>query len=281
MALPNAQQRRPPAQQAQPGLIQPQPVQQQAPAPQQPMQPQPMQPQPAVQPYRPTTSTSPTPAAQWRPAPQPPAVQPFGPGNDLRFQQINPVAGQNEQMAQQASNQALQGLMGVDRGDLARQAWEQMAPQMAQGLNRRAAAAGALGSGPSQELFGRTMNEARSRMALQAANDQLADWQAKLGGAQGALGQQYGMGADRRDFLARQQAYQYGVGQDAMNRALLAGQMGQQQGQQMQQGAQDLIQQLAMQQGLQEYMRRQQQAPQPGRLPSTPPFTAPAFGSSY
>lgn len=177
--------------------------------------------------------------AQAVPTPQLPQ-QAFGPGNDLRFQQINPVASERQQQtagqvdqarnavsgaagytpasdtarARQLTSQGLESLQGPDRTQLARQALDQFVAdqniaygQRTQDVGRNAAAFGRIGSGMAADdvqRLGRSREQEliaeQGRLARDTASQQLSDRQAQLDAARGVSSDFAGQDLNAADF---------------------------------------------------------------------------------
>lgn len=160
---------------------------------------------------------------------------PFGPGNDLQFQQINPVADPRLQQTQGQVDTAAQGLaQAPSRTQLAQDLFSQLVsssePAFQQNLRditQRNAASGRLGSG----MYGsdltdaatsrqRDLNSLAAGLAYQGGSAQLGDQLNTLGALSGLEGQQYGQGLSGRNELRTERGYQQGVDQTAIDRAV-------------------------------------------------------------
>lgn len=176
-----------------------------------------------------------------RPMPSVPSGPPnpymtdFGPGNDLRFQQINPQGDPRlgrTQGAVDAATQALSG--GPDRTALANDLFSNFISQSDPGfqqnlreITQRQAAGGRLGSG----MYGSNLVDATTQrqnqitgygkqLAYDTANGTINDQFNRVNTLAGLEGQQYGQNAGQRNELRGERTYQSGVAQQAQNDAI-------------------------------------------------------------
>ena len=177
-------------------------------------------------------------------APPNPYMTDFSPGNDLRFQQINPYGNDRLQRTQGAVDAATAALSGGPNrqqmaADLFQSYLQQSSPEfdrMIREITQRNAAAGRLGSG----MYGSNLVDAvtQRQRDIAAYGTQLAydttagDIQDRLNNVSALAGlenQQFGQGAAQRNELRGERSYQYGVGQqaqqDAINQRLLEDQL--------------------------------------------------------
>lgn len=177
-------------------------------------------------------------------APSNPYLTGFAPGNDLRFQQINPYANnrlQQTQGAVDAATAALQG--GPDRQQMAQDLFQSYLQQSSPEFDRtireitqRNAAAGRLGSG----MYGSNLVDAATQrqrdiaaygtqLAYDTTNGAIQDRQNNLAALSGLENQQFNQGAAQRNELRGERTYQQGVAtqaqQDAINQRLLEDQL--------------------------------------------------------
>jgi hypothetical protein len=217
----------------------------------------------------------------------------FGPGNDLQYQQINPAASDRLKQYQDQLLSYSKGLADTpDRGELAKQAWEQEAaatePQYQQDLRavgEKNAALGRIGSGITTSELGdvslqreKYLGNLQKQLATEAAGQTLQDRLNRLGAGQGLEGQTAAEEAAQRAEVRGERGYQHEVAQEpfqqelqrramedalqnsAFNRQLSAAQLGltgsELYGQQAEQGSQtsgDLLNQLALEDYLNKY----------------------------
>lgn len=173
-----------------------------------------------------------------------PFITPFGPGNDLRFQQINPAANDRLRGTQSAVDAAAGALSGgPNRQQLAQDLFADYIAQSQpdfdrslRGITQRNAAGGRLGSG----MYGSDLTDAATartrdlgsfatRLAYDTAGGDIQDRLNNLGALSGLEGQQFGMGAAQRNELRGERGYQQGVAgqaqQDAIGQRLLEDQL--------------------------------------------------------
>lgn len=177
-------------------------------------------------------------------APANPFMTGFGPGNDLRFQQINPTANDRLTGTQGAVDSAVAALQGGPN----RQALAQslFADYMAQSqpdfeaslrsITQRNAAGGRLGSG----MYGTNLTDAATqrtrdlgsyatKLAYDTAGGDIQDRFNTVGTLAGLEGQQFGQGLTQRNELRGERGYQSDVAQqgqqDAINQRLLEEQL--------------------------------------------------------
>lgn len=223
---------------------------------------------------------------------QPPIdfITPFSPGDDLRFQQINPVdnarlTGVQGQVGGAASRLSSAPDLTAAAQEKLRLFEEQSNPAFQRALQevgRRAAAQGTLGAGMTTSNLGdvlsereRYLSEARRGLASDTAFAQGGENRANLSSLSGLESQLYGQGQGARQELRGERGYQADTAQTALNNriqqrmleeSLLQGQFGrqataaglglqgaEQYGQQAADGSQtasDLLQELAYQESL-------------------------------
>lgn len=193
--------------------------------------------------YSPTAATPPQPGPGITPIPAGignpsgtlpnPYLTPFGPGNDLVGTQINPMATPRLQGTMGAVDAATQALAGApDRqqlaGDYFQSLLAQAQPQFEQNLRsitQRNAATGRLGSGmygsdlvDAATGYQRNLTNAAADLAYNTGSQAFSDRLSGLGALSGLEAQQFGQGAAQRDELRGERGYQYGLGQNAIDR---------------------------------------------------------------
>lgn len=159
-------------------------------------------------------------------------VSGFGPGESLIGQQITP--GDNAIPLSRLIAGQLGELQGPDRGQLAAQTFnllrEQTEPayqQALQGVGRRAATLGRIGSGVTTTELGdvtlqreKALAQAQQGLSLQAAGQTLQDRLQTLGGILGAQGQLFGQQSALRGELRGERGYQAGLEQQGFQNML-------------------------------------------------------------
>lgn len=158
-------------------------------------------------------------------------LTPFGPGNDLRFQQINPTANQRLQGTMGAVDAARNALEGPSRSDLARQYLTSFAESTnpdfeanLRSITQRNAAGGRLGSGMyGTDLTDAATNRARdlnarsAELAYDVAGGDIQDRFGRLDAVSGLESQQFGQGLTQRNELRGERGYQSGVATQAQD----------------------------------------------------------------
>lgn len=192
----------------------------------------------ALPPSQAITPTGPPPAAIQPPAPQAMPTTPtsgYGPGNDLRATQINPVADPRLAQTQGLVNQAAQAIgHGPDRFQLAQDQWNQFVNQTdpqyqaaIRAATQNAAAHGRMQSGMLTTDYGNLANQ--RALALDTQRNQFLDSalsgtiQDRLNNASalsGLEGQQYGQGYNSRQELRGERGYQTDMQNQATDRAI-------------------------------------------------------------
>ena len=158
-------------------------------------------------------------------------ISEFGPGNDIRFAQINPQASGALGRANTLGGQGLESLYNApDRGqiaasqlDLLTQQSEPAFQKALQTVGQRAAALGRLGAGMTTSELGdvttlreRALAQARQGLAADTAGQTLNDRLNRLNATQGYAGNLYGQEAAARGELRGERGYQT----DTANQAL-------------------------------------------------------------
>lgn len=190
------------------------------------------------------------PAPQDQPNPGGDFITPFGPGDDLRFQQINPLATERLRQLQSATNTAAGAVgQGPSLSDAAATEFDllgqQSGEQRTRGLReigRAGATLGRLGSGMVRTDIGnledvlRTREEqARRGLSADVARGESENRRLNLGATAGLEGQVYGQEAGQRGELRGERGYQTDTAQQALDNrirqrsleeALLEGQFG-------------------------------------------------------
>lgn len=177
-------------------------------------------------------------------APANPYLTPFAPGNDLRFEQINPYADPRLRQTQSAVDAATAALSGgPDRQQMARDLFQSYLQQSSPEFDRtireitqRNAAVGRSGSG----MYGSNLVDAATQrqrdiaaygtqLAYDTTNGAIQDRINNVSTLAGLEGQQYGQAANGRNELRGERTYQQGVAQqaqqDAINQRLLEDQL--------------------------------------------------------
>lgn len=159
------------------------------------------------------------------------AIVPFGPGNDLIGQQINPLADPRLQRTQGAVDSAVNALQGgPDRAQLAQtytDIWNQTTnPQYEADLRRAtqlASANGRLGSGMLTTSYGDITanrdlqrNQAQRGFLTEALGGTIQDRLNNVNALTGVEGQQFGQGAAQRSELRGERGYQQGLDQQGL-----------------------------------------------------------------
>lgn len=162
-----------------------------------------------------------------------PYLTPFGPGNDLIGQQINPTANPRLQGTMGAVDAATQALAGApDRQQLASDYFQsllaQAQPQFDQNIRsitQRNAAAGRLGSGmygsnlvDAATQYQQNIANAAGDLAYNTGSQAFSDRLSGLGALSGLESQQFGQGQAQQDALRQERQYQYGLDQNAVDR---------------------------------------------------------------
>lgn len=199
---------------------------------------------PAVMPGPGTTPIGPGMNPGAPPVPSNPYMTEFAPGNDLRFQQINPYGDERLQGTQGAVDSAVSALQGgPNRQALAQSLFADYIAQSQSDFDRslreitqRNAAGGRLGSG----MYGSDLVDAATarqqdlvsyatRLAYDTAGGDIQDRLNNVNTLAGLEGQQFGQGAAQRNELRGERTYQQGVAaqaqQDAINQRLLEDQL--------------------------------------------------------
>jgi len=168
-------------------------------------------------------------------APKPAApgdfVTDFGPGNDLRFEQINPLATARLRQLQSGVDTAAGKLAnGPDLTAAAQEKLRLLEEQSQPGFERalqqvgqKAAALGRLGAGMTTSELGdvtttreRALSDARRQLASELAFAQGGENRANLSSLSGLEGQQYGQEAGQRAEVRGERGYQADTAQQAM-----------------------------------------------------------------
>lgn len=203
------------------------------------MPPPPPSPPPSInlQPYNPSGGPNialPPPGAQ--PGTDTGPLTDFGPGNDLRYTQVNPVDSPRLTKLQDIVDQATGKLSSAP--DLTQAARDTMANLEASigrdrelGLRRigqSAAKFGRLGSGMVTTDVGNLEDVLRQReleaergLSADVAQADAANRRANLSALSGLEDQLFGQGSAKRGELRGERAYQYGVGRDALSDRVL------------------------------------------------------------
>jgi hypothetical protein len=208
-------------------------------------------PAPVVAPQPTAPAQPPTPAA---PAATPPGATPpvTGPGiqgfsaeDNLIGTQINPQDNPRLQGVQAQLDQALQGLQGPDRGQIARDLYkgieQDTADERTRGIRQISEAAGRLGRigaggvstdlGSLEERLSMNRDRQLRELSAGAAGESLSDQLKKLGGTADIEQLLSGIGAQKRGEVRGERDYQRDLSQDPIRQRLLE--------EQLQQGAFD------------------------------------------
>jgi hypothetical protein len=181
-----------------------------------------------------------------------PGTHPFGPGDDLRFTQIDPVGSARQNRLAGLTTGAAEALAGGPNlreaaGEHLRLFEEQSQPafeRALQDVGRRAGAWGRLGAGMTTSELGdvttlreRAIGQERRRLAAELAEAEEGQRQGRVGTLGALEGQIYGQEAGARGELRGERGYQSGVAREAqedrirqrmLEEALLQGQFGRQ-----------------------------------------------------
>lgn len=191
-------------------------------------------PAPAAPPGLPTPNPPPPPDVAGAPSPAD-AITDFGPGNDLRFSQINPVdnprlARLNDLVDQFTGRIASSPDIthaGLDKLKLFEDQTADARTLGSRDIGRDAARLGRLGSGVVTTQLGdlentlqTNLNRARTGLASDLTMQEAADRRANAGVLSTLQDQVFGQGAQKRAELRGERGYEYGVGTDAYNRAV-------------------------------------------------------------
>lgn len=176
---------------------------------------------PMIQPTAPPTDTGP--------------ITDFGPGNDLRSSQINPLASNRLQQTQSVVDAARGQIgQGPTLSDAARREFDLLGQQSAEqrqlgirNIGQAAARLGRIGSGMVTTDLGnledvlRTREEqARSGLAADVARGEASDRRANLGALSGLEGQLFGQEAGQRGELRTERGYQTDSANQATDRRI-------------------------------------------------------------
>lgn len=172
------------------------------------------------------------------PTAPPPAGGPiteFGPGNDLRFSQINPADDARtrrlsdfvDTAAGKVNNSPDLAQAGLDRLAELRQGLSEDRRKGIQDIGRGAAAFGRLGSGVTTSQLGDLESSLQARelaaekgLAGDLTVQEAADRRANAGTLAGLQDQLFGQGAQRRNEVRGERGYQTGVAETATDRAI-------------------------------------------------------------
>jgi len=172
-------------------------------------------------------------ASNFTPPAKPEPVTDFGPGNDLQFSQINPAPSDRLREYQDQLLNYSKGLENTpDRGELARQAYEEIAAssepdfeKAQRGIGQNAAALGRIGSGITTTELGdlglqraKYLGGVQKQLATESAQQTLADRLARLNAGAGIESQTAAEEAGQRGELRGERGYESGVAQNAYDR---------------------------------------------------------------
>lgn len=178
-----------------------------------------------------------------QPPVQPTGMQPlqqFGPGNDLRSTQINPVVGQRLQGVQQGTDALFKALTSgpslqdaaLERYKLFGQDQSDQRTRGIQQIGQAAARLGRLGSGMVttdlgnlEERLGRADAQERARLASDLAFAEGGERRANLASGLGFEGSVYGQGREAREEARGERAYQSDQSRTAFEQEILRRQL--------------------------------------------------------
>lgn len=188
----------------------------------------------ALPPGLPTPNPGPPPDIAGAAGP-PEAISDFGPGNDLRYSQINPVDNARLTRLNDLVDQSTGRIAsspditqaGLDKLKLLEDQTAEARTLGSRDIGRDAARLGRLGSGVVTTDLGNledrlqtNLSRARTGLASDLTMQEAADRRANTGVLATLQDQLFGQGAAKRNELRGERGYEYGVGTDAYNRAV-------------------------------------------------------------